>query len=247
MKVFKVIINAIFPNKCISCGEIIDREEHLCDYCYAKIERVDIGRVCKRCGLPKKQCECQKRVFHFNALAAPFYNTDVAQAAMYRFKFKKLKFCAKFFAWEMAKTVKNIYYDTNIDGIAYVPMAARKRLKRGFNQSEELAKELSKILGIDIYYDVLSVKYKNTKQHDMNIKDRFQNVKGMYSFNKKITGKNILLVDDIKTTGATIDECAKQLLLAGADNVYCVTGLISARNHKVAQNGKKRKENNKWQ
>jgi phosphoglycolate phosphatase-like HAD superfamily hydrolase len=56
MKVFDVIINALFPNKCISCGSIIDRRESLCDYCYSKIERVDIFKVCKRCGLPKKQC-----------------------------------------------------------------------------------------------------------------------------------------------------------------------------------------------
>ncbi len=228
MKLFDIIINAIFPKKCISCGTIIERDESLCEYCYIKIERVDFAKVCKRCGLPKKKCECSKRVFHFNAITSPFYNTGIAQAAMYRFKFKRILTSSEFFAWEMAKAVKNTYYDTDIDGIVYVPMHFLKRLKRGFNQSEELAKKLSDILDIKLYDGVLSVKYKNKKQHSMTVKERFNNVKGLYSFNKKVTGKNILLVDDIKTTGATVDECAKQLLLAGADNVYCVTGLITS-------------------
>ncbi len=227
MQVFNVIINAIFPQKCISCGAITERNEFLCEYCYENIERVDFSKVCERCGLPKKECECKNRVFHFNSIVAPFINAEIAQAAMYRFKFKKLAFCSKFFSEEMAKAVKTVYHGVRFDAITYVPMHPIKRLKRGFNQSEKLAAELSKILGIPLFDGVLSVKYTNNRQHDMSVKERFQNVKGKYSYNYKITGKNILLVDDIKTTGATVDECAKQLLLAGANSVYCVSGLIS--------------------
>ncbi len=227
MKAFDIVINALFPNKCIACGSIINRDESLCDYCYSKIERVDYFKSCKRCGLPKKQCECKNRVFHFSGVAAPFYSGDIAKAAMYRFKFKKLSFCSRFFAYEMAKAIKNIYFDICFDGVVYVPMSTTKKLKRGFNQSEELAKKLSKILGIKLYKDVLLAKHRPEQQHDMLLKERFKNVKGIYSFNKKVTGKTILLVDDIKTTGATVDECAKQLLLAGANDVYCVTGLLT--------------------
>ena len=237
MKVFDIIINALFPNKCIACDSIINRGESLCDYCYSKIERVDNFKNCKRCGLPKKLCECKYRVFHFTAITAPFYNGDIAKAAMYRFKFRKLSFCAKFFAYEMAKAVKSAYFDIGFDGIVYVPMPTAKRLKRGFNQSEELAKQLSRILGINLYYDVLLAKYNPKQQHNMDSKERFKNVKGTYYANKKVTGKTILLVDDIKTTGATLDECAKQLLLAGADNVYCVTGLVTKPKERKNTNG----------
>jgi ComF family protein len=237
MKVFDVIINALFPNKCISCGSIIDRRESLCDYCYSKIERVDIFKVCKRCGLPKKQCECKNRVFHFNGVTAPFYSEDIAKAAMYRFKFKKLSFCSRFFAFEMAKAVKGTYFDKRFDGIVYVPMSNVKELKRGFNQSEELAKGLSKILGIKLYNGVIRAKHNPEQQHDMHFKERFENVKGIYFYNKNVTGKTILLVDDIKTTGATLDECAKQLLLAGANDVYCVTGLITKPKERENING----------
>ena len=80
---------------------------------------------------------------------------------------------------------------------------------------------------------VVDILYRNkskTDQHDIkNPKERFKNVEGLYGAKGKVNGKNILLVDDIKTTGATLNECAKQLILSGADNVYCVTGLISDR------------------
>lgn len=227
MQVFKAVIDAIFPQKCISCGSVIGNDDFLCEYCYAKIERIDFSKVCRKCGLPKKQCECKNRVFHFNSVIAPFSSGDVAKAAMYRFKFKKLASYSKFFAQEMAKTVKMFYNDTTIDAIAFVPMHPLKYLQRGFNQSEQLAKRLSKIFNIPLYDRVLSVKYNAKRQHNMSHKERFQNVKGMYKYNYKVTGKNILLVDDIKTTGATVDECAKQLLLAGANEVYCITALIT--------------------
>ncbi len=237
MKVFDIVVNALFPNKCIACGTIINREEALCDYCYSKIERVDFFSACKRCGAPKKLCECKYRVFHFSGMTAPFYNGDVAKAAMYKYKFEKLTICANYFAYEMAKAIKNTYFDIEFDGIVYVPMSNRKRLKRGFNQSQELAKRLSKLLGVAVYNDVLLARHKPQQQHDMHLKERFKNVKGIYYYNKKVTGKTILLVDDIKTTGATLDECAKQLLLAGANDVYCVTGLLTKPKERKKTNG----------
>ncbi len=237
MKVFDIIANALFPNKCICCGEIIDREDYLCDYCYEMIEYVDFSKICKRCGLNKKECQCKNRVFHFSGSIAPFENKEVARRAMYRFKFGRALGGSKFFAFEMAKAIKTVYNDVEFDGIAFVPMHFVKRLKRGFNQTEVLARELSKILEVKIFEDLLSSKYSSKIQHDLSFKERFFNIKGRYSFNYNITGKTILLVDDIKTTGATLDECAKQLLLAGADSVYCVTGLITQSKKGKKTNG----------
>ena len=227
MKFFDVIANALFPNKCICCGEIIDKDDFLCDYCYEMIEYVDFSKICKRCGLDKKECQCKNRVFHFGGSIAPFVNKEVARKSMYRFKFGKTFSGSKFFAFEMAKAVKTVYNDIEFDGIAFVPMHFVKRLKRGFNQSQVLARELSKILDLKIFEGLLSSKYSPKIQHETPFKERFSNIKGRYKFNYNVTGKRILLVDDIKTTGASLDECAKQLLLAGADNVYCVTGLIT--------------------
>ncbi len=237
MKAFKTVVNALFPNKCVSCGCIIDEGEHLCEYCLEMMEPVDLFKICRRCGLSKKNCQCKSRVFHFGGSIAPFENKDLAQQAMYRYKFKRTPTGAKFFAKEMAKAVKTVYNDIAFDGIVYVPMNPLKQLRRGFNQSEQLAAELSKILNLRVYDRLLSCKYRNKSQHNMLIKERFKNIKGMYSTNYKITGKTVLLVDDIKTTGASFDECAKQLLLAGADNVYCISGLITVAEKGKTKNG----------
>lgn len=227
MKVFKIVLTALFPNKCVSCGEIVDEEYTLCEYCFEMAESVDFAKVCPRCGVKKSDCQCKSRVFHFAGCVSPFENEGVAQAIVYRYKFKKVHAASVFLAREMAKAVKMAYYDIDFDGIAYVPMHPIKQLKRGFNQSEELAKHLSKLLNISLCDRLLSCEYRRTSQHDMDVKERFKNVKGMYKTNYKVTGKTILLVDDIKTTGASFDECAKQLLLAGADNVYCVSAVGS--------------------
>ena len=102
-------------------------------------------------------------------------------------------------------------------------------LNRGFNQSKILAEKIGEKLNLPVL-DILYRNKSKTDQHDIkNPKERFKNVEGLYGAKGKVNGKNILLVDDIKTTGATLNECAKQLILSGADNVYCVTGLISDR------------------
>ena len=227
MKFFNSILETLFPNKCLSCGELIDENEFLCEYCYEMIESIDTLKICSGCGHYKKECECKERVYHFSGAIAPFKNDGQAQEAMYRYKFARVESGAQFFANEMAKMVKTVYADINFDGIAFVPMHPLKELRRGFNQSRLLAQRLSQILGLTVYDGLLSAKYVSKKQHDLPIKERFKNVKGIYSSNYKVTGKTILLVDDIKTTGATLDECAKQLLLAGANDVFCICGLIT--------------------
>ena len=233
-QLFKLVIAALFPNICISCGEIIPEGEHLCEFCTEMAETVDFTKICSRCGMLKKECLCSKRVFHFSGSAAPFYNSGITKTAMYRFKFGHKDFISKFFAERMALTVKSCYSNIDFDVITFVPTTFSKKLKRGFNQSELLAKRLSKLLGIKLCGDLIVCKKSAKIQHKLKFDERFKNVKGRYAANRKyaLNGKPVLLVDDIKTTGATLDECAKQLLLLGADDVYCVTGLMTAKNNK---------------
>ena len=237
MQIFKGLFNAFYPNTCISCGEIIEDGEFLCDSCYEMLPEIDYTKNCNRCGIPKKDCQCKSRVFYFGGTAAPFYNDTSAKSGMYKFKFSRNTRNAEFFSQRMALTVNNVFKDIKFDYITYVPLTAKKYLFRGFNQSRILAKQIGDLLCIPFADKLLYRNKGNINQHDIkNPKERFINVVGLYYCKQKVTGKNILLVDDIKTTGATLNECAKQLLINGANNVYCITGLISY-NRKENKNG----------
>lgn len=225
---FKTAISAFYPNTCIGCGAIIDDGEHLCEYCYEMIPRVSLDKICTRCGLPKKLCECKNRVFYYNGCVSPFYKDGAAQEAMYGFKFARKTANAKYFSEQMSLSVKMVFSDIRFDAVTFVPMTWIKSLRRGFNQSYVLAKQIAEILNLPIIDNALTCKYKMVSQHDLPLKERFKNVEGLYSSKRKVRG-NILLIDDIKTTGATLNECSKQLILSGADKIYCVTGLITKR------------------
>ncbi len=223
---FKDIISFIYPNTCVGCGEIIVEGEFFCDYCYEMLDNISTDKQCFKCGRLKKECECKRRVFSFDGAVSPYHNDGVARTAMYTYKLNSRPYLADFFAHKMALAVKYAFYDVEFHGICYVPVSKRSFMKRGFDQSRILAEKLSEILCIPLIVGQLECYNKRKGQHSAKGKERFENVKGAFRSRKKCIG-NILLVDDIKTTGATLNECAKQLINSGADSVYCVTGLIS--------------------
>ena len=232
LKVFKTIISAFFPNTCIACGDIIDEGENLCNYCYEMLEKCDCLKRCIKCGQKKGICDCKYRVYRFEGCISPFYSNDISLKAMYKLKFGKNIRNADFFAEQMAICIKIEYSDIKFDEICYVPLSARNELKRGFNQSKILAERISKITGIKLSDGVLKCKKSSASQHSLSLNERFNHVKGLYSCDLNLSGKTILLIDDIKTTGATLDECSKQLLLCGASKIYCATAIIVKENKK---------------
>ena len=227
MKVFKLIIAALFPQTCAVCGSVIAEDECFCDYCYEMIERTSGDNRCLKCGLPKKNCDCSKYIFRFSGCTAPFYYRDFSKRAMFTFKFRRRTDLGKMFARHMALCVNESFHGVDFDCVTCVPMDKWSKLKRGYNQSEILAEELSKILNLPFARNLLGGRKKKHSQHKLPNRKRHDNVKGKYYCNHKVNGKTILLVDDIKTTGATLDECTVQLLRNGAERVYCVTGLIT--------------------
>jgi len=229
-----ILLDAIYPKQCICCKELIESDEELCDRCFNEIERMNpIGR-CKRCGLPKLHCECMLYVYHFEECIAPFYNAGHAKRGFYDFKFKRRSHYGVFFASEMAKSVKTEYIDKRFDAIVYVPLSSVSFLQRGFNQCKILAEHLVPLIDVPVIDKVLKKKFSFIPQHKRKRKKRFKSVRNLYSVVNKesVKDKNILLVDDIKTTGATLDECARQLLFEGAKSVCCLTALITDKKYK---------------
>ena len=232
-KIINNILEAIYPSKCFGCDEIIPMGENLCDYCHEMISKTGTDNLCKVCGCVKNDCQCKHHVFHFTGTTAPFYNEGIAQKAMYDFKFNHKIQVSDFFAKHMAIAVKNNFHHIEFDAVVYVPMLFSKELKRGYNQSRELALKLAKILDVHLCENALGCNPKSKAQHKADYKERFENVKGLYYPNISLSGRTVLLIDDIKTTGATLDECAKALFKAGANDVYCVTALTTKKKDKT--------------
>ena len=229
---FKEIVSALFPNTCIGCDDIIDEDEFLCDYCYSMIERYELNKFCTKCGNPKKQCNCKNNIFYFDGCVAPFKNNGIAKRVIYSFKFRHRESLADYLAEQMALTVKQCYYDTKFDAVCCLPIERLKGMRRGYNQTRILAEKVAKLLNLPFYDNILGFRKRKKLQHRIPFNERFKNIKDVYYVKTPLKNKTVLLVDDIKTTGATLSECAKELLAAGSNRVYCVTGLITERKDK---------------
>lgn len=229
MKLLDAAFEFLYPPKCIICEKAITDYGYCAD-CDGKLKPIS-APLCPQCGLDEDNCECKKRIYHFDAIAAPYFNEGYAQQGVYDLKFSQKFYCMRPFGDDMARVVKKNFGIENIDLICCVPPKPESMYKRGFNQSDLFASIIADKL--KIRYDKNLIKLlssRNTQHRLKTIEDRFANVRNNYAVYKKINGLNVLLVDDIKTTGATIDECARQLKFAGANKVYCVTALITRRN-----------------
>ncbi len=228
---YSSVLQLIFPNKCVCCGEIIGEKEYLCGICNRDIERIKVSKRCYRCGLEKQYCTCKKRVYYFESIISLFEYNGLAKDGIAKYKFGRRSHYGEFFATQMALAVKNEYKDIKFDFICCVPTAKKSKQKYGFDHTKLLCEIMSDMLKIPMYCGILKCNFSSSNQHTKSRNERFSNVSGKYCFTRKVKCKNVLLIDDIKTTGATLDECAKQLLFAGADRVYCVTALADIPNN----------------
>ena len=132
----------------------------------------------------------------------------------------------------MAASIRANLPGVAFDQITCVPMRTAKEKERGYNQSALLAQELSKLLEIPVHCHLLRKCADTPAQHELKGAERRGNVFGVFEVAKpELTqGKTILLCDDVKTTGATLDECAKMLKLAGAQEVYCACIAVTRKN-----------------
>ncbi len=224
-----ILISFVFPHTCVSCRSITDNDKCICEKCLKDLKRVSHEKRCIKCGCEKPNCDCKSHIYYFEAVVFPYYNEGSAKNAVYRYKFSKKIYYAGIIADEMLKAFYEEYCDFTFDYIAYVPSSLRSKLSKGFNQSKLLAKIISKELGIPLLKNSIACKPFKPYQHNFDYKERFAKVNGQYTVKTKINAENVLLIDDIKTTGATLNICSKILLCSGAEKVYCLTALGGKR------------------
>ena len=223
--IIKALLEALFPAD-LTC-DICGRETfgtNVCDDC-AKTLVYNDKEVCPICGrktVRSALCvECKEKPPLFKTAVSAFVYEGNAVYLIKKFK-EGAGYLKEYFADEICKSLKDF---PEYDCIVCVPMTSRAKSKRGFNQSELLAKALSARVDRSYIKDAVEKRKETGAQKELTRKDRSKNLKGSFAVLKKqeIKGKRVLVVDDILTTGATADEMAKVLLKAGAKEVYLAT------------------------
>ena len=203
-------INGFYPNRCPYCdGLMKDPKDYACPGCKALLPSFSMERFA---------------IGGYFCAAALRYDGSYAEAVK-RFKFKKRAQYAPKLAFVITSSVLRIFTPeqiSTIDAVTCVPMHIRDLRSRGYNQAELLARRCAELMSLPYRDAIIKIKY-NRKQHDLSGAQRIENVRGVYRCADKslVRGKNVLIIDDIITTGATLGACAKALKSAGAKNIYC--------------------------
>ncbi|MCM1023909.1 MAG: double zinc ribbon domain-containing protein [Prevotella sp.] len=218
-------LDVLFPSRCPFCGEFIMWNELCCEACGQSL--TDANEViCRKCG--KDKCRCGKESFAFDAVyGSYFFDEPNVREAVYRFKHEGERNFADVSAVSAAEHMKA--EGTPLpDMIVPVPMGRRKRAARGHNQAELFGKSLSGSLGIPVRRDILFKRDTKDEQHLHTEKERKERVGTLfYGGNENLSGKSVLLCDDVMTTGATLSQCAAILKNAGAERVAAVVCAVT--------------------
>lgn len=243
VNLIKSVENLIFPeqNICYICGEKFTHvnDWHICNTCYSKLCKND-GNTCEVCGKSLVEetairCKtCDQSVRFFKKATAPLIYKGEVKRTIRDYKFHDKSYYYTLLGHILLAHLKEDEHREflcEVDCIASVPMTHRKKVIRGFNQTELIAKFISE--NTDISYETeFFIKTKETSiQSHLTRLEREKNIKRVFEVLEKgyYENKKVLLIDDILTTGSTADAAAKTLLEAGATEVYVAT-LATGRN-----------------
>jgi len=165
---------------------------------------------------------CGDRMFYPSKHVSLFSYEKVSKSVIHSLKFEGIKHLYKVFIPFISSRIYE--FNDKIDIVTSVPMNRKKLIKRGYNQSKLIAKGVSRKTGIE-FHDTLRENRNTTPQRSLNYGERFINVIDRYETvnNDIFRNKVILLIDDVFTTGATINECSRKLILSGAAKVFSIT------------------------
>lgn len=226
--VFDRLLSFVFVDKCALCRKPC--EKTLCEQCLKNL-KILTTFCCERCGKPLGSCVCKTLKGDFQRCVSAFRLEDRAVSALiYKLKSRGSENVAQLLSFYLAKKVEKEYADINFNFITYVPQTYRETKRKGFDHARLIAGELSNKLSIDIVCPPIKRK-RGRKQKFQDYRGRSRNASEKYVLtqNQHISG-NVLLVDDVMTSGNTLSVCSRLLRNAGAENVYCATVATSVKN-----------------
>jgi len=219
------LFDLVFPVACINCGR---EGSFLCSVCLPKLERLP-NQWCVVCHKPapygKTHGDCVSRNTVDGSVSALNYKNPEVKRTIETFKYKFIETLSESLVARLAREIKTQGLDEYFQEFVLIPVPLHKKRFnwRGFNQSELLATSLSATLGIPINQDIIA-RIKNTKpQTKLTKEERKKNLNNAFSLNDESNNGKFLLVDDVVTSGSTINEMAKALKKAGAAEVWAVT------------------------
>lgn len=200
--------NILFPARCPFCSKVIKDSMSSCNECSS------LTKLHPYSQLLSNGCIC----------ISAFPHKGVYRKAVLNYKFYNNKQYYRQFSFILKHVIEDGYSESRFDLFTSVPMHRKKRKTRGFNQVELIAKHTAKLMH-QPYAELLLQTSLNKEQHTLKREERIENVKGIYACinEKKVSDKNILIFDDIITTGSVLLECTNTLLKSGARSVCCVT------------------------
>lgn len=222
------ILNLIYPEKCPFCGAILERwEKGVCGKCRQTLPYIHEPR-CMKCGKPiqsetEEFCyDCKKRNHIFDSGQSMWVHKPPVNQAVYAFKYHDRRCYGKIFAAEMVRELNSYLDFVSAEVLIPIPLYKKRYRNRGYNQAEILAREIGRLAHLPVA-DVLIRKKSTNPQKQLSDTQRKKNIEGAFALRQGIEYKTVILIDDIYTTGSTLDEAAKVLKNAGVQRVYFLT------------------------
>jgi len=227
-----IALDWFFPPICAGCGKSGRR---FCDSCLQKVSQIN-GYKCPICGAsiakPGNFPHCKSQKIFYQSLQSWAYYQDPLRKSIHRLKYKHDIVLGDYFSTFLIKKLSELQWQFDI--IAPVPLNIDRYLERDYNQADILAYPVALALQKKYIPHLLQRNRNTPSQVGKSRLEREMNVYGAFNVNlEKIPGKSILLIDDVVTTGSTINECARVLMDAGAKSVY---GLTLAKASNFTQN-----------
>lgn len=232
-KTGQTLSDLLFPPKCVHCKA---DDSWLCQTCLSKISFIT-ATVCQRCGTPPpvnhstpQPCEqCKNNPLHYidGIRVASFFENNPIRSAIHYLKYRDHKAIAAALGQILVDTYRRYHLSTDV--IVPVPLHSSRVKERGYNQSELLTQQLGNLLGLPVNTTTLWRTRKTKSQMKLGAAERHKNVANAFACtDNQLANRRVLLVDDVCTTGSTLDACAAALKMSGVDSVWGLT-LAKAR------------------
>ena len=213
MKTYHWLMNLLFPPKCVLCGALLEKEEtDLCNFCRIEAPEYPNGK---------------RNVQFLDSFTAVWYYEGSVRNSLLRYKFHNARSYSRCYGRMLAMKLQQAEED--FDCLTWIPVSPLRKLRRGYDQVELLAKAVGKELGMRPVPMLKKIRHNRPQSGIADAARRRANVLGAYRVTDPgaAAGKRVLLLDDILTTGATASEAARVLKTAGAKEVHCAA--VAAR------------------